>query len=105
MSAPGDTEVQKVRMQKISIIGLVCCLVLALSAPAYAQSSTQRGYDETTVLGGIESSDDETAAPTPRKLTSNELPFTGLDVAVVAMMGAALLGTGFAIRRTARRQT
>ncbi len=52
-------------------------------------------------------------APTPRTDTPTErrevgappvksgtLPFTGLDVGIVALLGLLLLGTGFALRRT-----
>lgn len=95
-----------VTMRKITLLTLVLGLVLALSAPtAFAQSSTQRGYDESRVLGSIEGGgDDNTPAPRrERDLGGGELPFTGLDVLIVALMGAALLGTGVVIRRTARQ--
>lgn len=39
----------------------------------------------------------ETGAP-PVKV--GELPFTGLDVGIVALLGVLLLGTGFAMRRS-----
>ena len=40
-------------------------------------------------------------APTPTVATG-QLPFTGLDAGIVALFGALLLGTGFAMRRASR---
>jgi hypothetical protein len=79
---------------------IVMMLVLALAmismaTPALAQTSTARGYDESQVLGELEN---PPPPNTPPKSTSS-LPFTGLDLAVVVLMGAGLLGTGLVIRR------
>jgi hypothetical protein len=46
--------------------------------------------------------DCSTATPT---VSSNELPFTGFQAGLVALAGALLLGTGFAMRRVARRDS
>jgi hypothetical protein len=46
------------------------------------------------------SADCATATPV---VSSNELPFTGFQAGLVALAGALLLGTGFAMRRVARR--
>ena len=42
------------------------------------------------------------AAPVASVNTGNSLPFTGFQAGLVALAGAALLGTGFAMRRVAR---
>lgn len=95
--------------------------VLSVPAAAQAQTSSQRGYDETLgVIGQVDTpttppahqtapsqSDTAPAADvTPAQPVANEagnLPFTGLDVGIVVLMGAVLLGTGLVLRRTARR--
>jgi hypothetical protein len=77
-------------------------MLAALAAPvASAQSPTSREYDNTGLLGTIGdtggggNSGDVQAA----SAESGSLPFTGLDLAVVALLGVALVGTGFMIRR------
>ena len=101
----------------------VCWVAVgAVAVPAAgAQSPSRAGYDETQVLGSVE----ERGAPAPergavagrrtgegapvavaaRSQSENrgrELPFTGLDVGVVAGLGAILVLTGLALRRAGR---
>lgn len=102
----------------------VSAMVLGFSSPALAQSSAG-GYDETggvlgatlthkgpggpQVLGAsavrpAASAPVATATPTENVGNSgSSLPFTGLDLTIVALMGLALVGTGLALRRTSRR--
>jgi hypothetical protein len=40
-----------------------------------------------------------TAAPQVQTASAGELPFTGLDTGLIAIMGAGLLGTGVVLRR------
>lgn len=47
-------------------------------------------------------SDDPAAAVSGNGVS--ELPFTGLDLALVAAIGVGLLGAGFAVRRAARTE-
>ena len=94
-------------------------LAMALTGgTALAQDTpSSRGYDETLgVIGQVDTpetpreesapSQDEVqeATPTPAQPVEEEgnLPFTGLDIGIVALMGLALLGTGFALRRSTR---
>ncbi len=105
---------------RIAATSMLIMLLVALSAPvALAQTSpAQQGYDrELGVIGEIEQvqppeeTDDVPAAtPTPPTAPAPQpaaeegnLPFTGLEIGLVALMGAALLGTGFALRRVSRR--
>ena len=98
---------------------LITALLLAFGAPAaLAASPSAKGYDETLgVIGEIETqqpTDDTsttptgttpTPAPTPEPTPvqeSGNLPFTGLDVGIVVLMGIALVGTGFVLRRSTR---
>lgn len=62
-------------------------LALAVPGTAGAQSATDDTYDPIDVR--IEERAD----------TKGDLPYTGGDIALVALAGAAILGTGFAIRR------
>ena len=41
----------------------------------------------------------EAAATEPAQASSGNLPFTGVEVAGIALFGALLLGTGFVLRR------
>ncbi len=97
------------------ITALLAVLMLTFgTGTAFAQSTpSQRGYDESLgVIGEIQSEeptppnrDEDTPEPpiTPPPVEEGDLPFTGLDLGIVALMGAALLGTGLALRRTTRR--
>lgn len=81
-------------MRRITSL-LVCVLfVLALAVPAYAQTSpTQDAYEG---IAGVEQgggSGNEAASD------DGSLPFTGLELAFVALAGVSLLGAGYAVRR------
>jgi hypothetical protein len=78
--------------------------VLTLPAAAIAQSS-QNGYSN---VAGVSAGGNNAGgnAPTAVQTTSGggggNLPFTGLELGLVAGGGALLLGAGFALRRVAR---
>ena len=98
---------------------------LVLSAPALAQTTpTQETYggDQGDVIGVVDESppapegdggDEESEAAPPIRTergaggppsasAGGELPFTGFEALIVALAGAALVGTGLAVRRAAR---
>jgi hypothetical protein len=108
-------------------LGLCLCAgVAVVAAPAaFAQTPTQQGYDESGVIGQFESGDSGSPPPadqsvptsgaggagqgqsgergeTTRSADSGSLPFTGLGLGIVLLMGAVLVGTGVVLRRTAR---
>lgn len=111
---------------RIAALSIITTLVFAFSVPlAGAQTPSQRGYDsDTQVLGEIGEVEEtqptqEAPAPTPAaapaptaaapqqqaapvQAQSDSLPFTGLEVGAVALMGVLLLGTGMLVRRVAR---
>jgi len=103
---------------RIAATSILITLLVALSAPvAFAQTSSpaQKGYNrELGVIGEIEQvqppADDNVPAaePTPTPPATQpaaeegNLPFTGLELGAVALMGVVLLGTGFALRRVSR---
>jgi hypothetical protein len=72
--------------------------VVALMLPSVAlgQSSTCQAYNPQLCET---SSGTTTTQPT----STGTLPFTGLDVALLAAGGATLLGAGFVVRRLSRR--
>ena len=78
-------------MRRITSLLVCVAFVLALAMPAYAQTPTQDAY---AGLAGVEQDDGGNDAA-----TDGSLPFTGLELAVVALVGVGLLGTGFAVRR------
>ena len=104
---------------RIAATSILITLLVAVSAPlalAQGTSPAQQGYDrELGVIGEIEQvqpPEEENvpaATPTPAQpapapaAQEGDLPFTGLEIGLVALMGAALLGTGFALRRVSRR--
>jgi hypothetical protein len=80
---------------------VVALALIAAATPALAQTPTSGGYDESRVLGEIQN----TPAPSHPPKGGSSLPFTGLDLGIVALMGAGLLGTGLVIRRSASSRT
>jgi hypothetical protein len=73
---------------RLLLVVAIALVVLALPAAASAQTPAQDVYDPKDLK--VQGSD------------AGGVPFTGLDIAVVVLAGAALLGTGVAIRRAAR---
>lgn len=81
-------------MRRITSL-LVCVLfVLALAVPAYAQSPTQDAYEG---VAGVEQGGGGSESASGGG--DGSLPFTGLELAFVALAGVGLLGAGFAVRR------
>jgi hypothetical protein len=87
-------------MRKIISIFAVLALVLAISAPAYAQSSVQ-GYNEEA--GALQDAVQNTAnQPSAVDDSGGSLPFTGLDLALIAAAGGLLAVGGLGMRRLTR---
>jgi hypothetical protein len=86
-----------------SILAIVV-VVLVMAAPAFAQTATQNGYSDPA--GQVQAQvDDESSAPvavTGSGDGGGSLPFTGLDVALLAGAGLLLAGAGFGMRRLTR---
>lgn len=110
-------------MRIAGLTAVLTSLLLAVGGgAAFAQGTpSSRGYDESLgVIGEIQSEEPTTPAqreeapvqeatptpapaPAPQPQQEGDLPFTGLDLGIVAAMGAVLLGTGLVLRRTTRR--
>lgn len=108
-------------MKKTLAMSVICALAVAAVTPvAFAQQEpTREAYRQApippTLLQDLEgpppsvSADESPSAEgppaadeAPRQASGDTLPFTGLDIAIVALMGVALLGTGAAMRRAVR---
>ena len=102
-------------MRIAGLTALLTAFLMSLSVgSALAQSTpTERGYDESLgVIGEIQSEDPQPpqrestppapTPPPPAERQESDLPFTGLDLGIVALMGVLLLGTGIVLRRTTR---
>lgn len=80
-------------LRKVTSSIVLALVVLAFTAGvASAANATQDAYGG--LLGQQQSS-----GPTQ---SGASLPFTGFDVAIVALVGVALVGTGLVVRRTVR---
>ena len=79
------------RMRPRGIVAaLVICVALLATAPAaLAQSATQDAY----CVG---------CSALQKHEPGKQIPFTGLDIALVVAAGGALLAAGFGVRRLSR---
>jgi hypothetical protein len=90
-------------------VGALLCASLLVAAPANAQNASQSGYS--SPKGSIQEQITTQNDP-PRKTTTTastpdqggDLPFTGLDVALIMAAGGVLLAMGFGIRRLSRSE-
>jgi hypothetical protein len=106
-----------ISMRTAGLASLTALVLAFTGGTAMAQDGpSQRGYDETLgVIGQVDTPQTPTrpaqaaqpsqAAVTPAQPVQQEgsLPFTGLDIGIVALMGIVLLGTGVVLRRTITR--
>jgi hypothetical protein len=86
---------------------LAVSAMLALPAVASAQTTgygSPSGAVQTTIQHGTAPSTSKTISSTPAAATTapaskGNLPFTGLQVGLVAIAGLALVGTGIGLRK------
>ena len=93
---------------------LALLLILALAVPALAQGPSQDGYtpdgpqviEQTDSGGDPNDSTDPSISGSPDGSPSaagaGSLPFTGMDLVLIAAFGAGLLGVGVGMRRLTR---
>lgn len=91
-------------MKRLALLMAVVAVALALAAPAYAQNAVSDTYAGKGggIVGTVEGGN---GPSTPQQVqTSNDgsLPFTGLDIGLLALGGVALVGVGVGLRRVAR---
>ncbi len=89
-------------------VGALLCASMLVAAPASAQNASQSGYS--SPKGSIQEQITTQNDP-PRKTTTastpdqgGDLPFTGLDVALIVAAGGVLLAMGIGIRRLSRSE-
>jgi hypothetical protein len=107
-------------MRSFLAVFLAALLMGGFAATAVAQSPTQDAYggvlgeqvgdDDATSNdspggGQADEAGDEAVAPVAvaNAQTGSSLPFTGLDLAVVVLIGAGLVGLGLGLRWASRR--
>ncbi len=93
------------------LVLLAMIFTLALAGTAFAQdNATQDAYGG--VLGEEVSNSDDSSGTAPEVVAQgvdngggggSELPFTGLELGLVALAGFGLVGLGLVMRRTTRR--
>jgi hypothetical protein len=93
-------------MKRLAMLTVVVALVLAaVAAPAFGQGAVTDSYGGQGggVLGAVDSGGGNGTPPTQVQTTeSGSLPFTGLDIGLLALGGCALVGVGVGLRRIAR---
>jgi len=107
-----------VRFKRFAVVAASLCVTVAvLAAPVQAaETPTSDAYGGAagqvgsgggeTDPSGTESSQsaapNATGAEVSEASTGSVLPFTGLQMGIIAVVGIALFGAGLALRRTAR---
>ena len=88
-------------MRRVCVL-LIAMLAVAIAAPAGAFAQGIEPTDEQYGNGAVGFAGSSGSAPTESSSGISSLPFTGLDVAAIAAIGAGLVGTGLLVRRAAR---
>jgi hypothetical protein len=94
-------------MKRLALLLVVVAFALVAAGPAYGQSAVGDAYGGHGggVLGDVQSGGNgPTSAPTQVRVANDNgsLPFTGLDIGLLALGGCALVGVGVGLRRFAR---
>lgn len=95
-------------MKRLALLMAVVALALVVAAPAYASNAVSDAYAGKGggIVGAVDHGDGNgPAAPTQQVVASTgngSLPFTGLDIGLLALGGCALVGVGIGLRRFAR---
>jgi hypothetical protein len=94
-------------MKRLALLMAVVALALVAVAPAYGQSAATDAYAGKGggVLGAVNSGGNNNTPSAPAQVaqsSGSSLPFTGLDVGLLAIGGVALVGVGVGLRRFAR---
>jgi hypothetical protein len=92
------------RLLKLTLLA-TCVLALMVAGTAYAQTPTGDTYGGLAGVAQGPSGGDTGGQAAVADTSGAELPFTGLELGVFAIIGAGLLGTGLVLRRTLRSDT
>jgi hypothetical protein len=93
----------------LSVVAMLLSFAVAPGV-ASASSSAQNAYSEAAPLNEVGGSTNDTepagdsasSEPTSTTESSSVLPFTGLDLAILGLLGVGLLGIGLMVRRASR---
>jgi hypothetical protein len=96
-------------MRRITAFLAIALLSLAVASPAFGQSATENAYGGTAGTQEFTGSGGDTNGSAPVLAadtsattdTSGSLPFTGLDLGIILLVGITLVGTGLIVRRAA----
>jgi len=96
-------------MKRLALLMVVVALALVAAVPAYAQDATSDTYAGKGggIVGTVDSGNGPSASAPQQVQAANtsdngSLPFTGLDIGLLALGGVALVGVGVGLRRFAR---
>ena len=93
-------------MKRLALMMVVVALAfVAAAVPAYGQSAVSDAYGGHGggILGAVNSGGGNGSPPAQVETTSGgSLPFTGLDLGLLAVGGIVLVGVGVGLRRVAR---
>jgi hypothetical protein len=102
-------KIRRSQLRVVLAVGLCAALLVpatalaqdALSNPAAAQYQPQSQVQGTSTNGPSSgpTASNTAAAPTATEGASGSLPFTGMDVAMVAGVALLMIGSGLALRR------
>jgi hypothetical protein len=70
------------KLRRAIFLGVICVAMFAVAAPAWAATPAQNAYNQFSQFNQ----------------SNSTLPFTGIDVGAVALIGALLIGAGLAVR-------
>ena len=103
---PTDKHMMETMKKTLITLAAALVLSLAIATVAFGQSSTEEGYNPTgpDIVNQVEDDDqaETPAATTQTPDDGDELPFTGLDLALLAGAGGMLLALGVGMRRLTR---
>lgn len=92
------------RMRMRFLLVLVMAFTLALAGTALAQDNpTEDAYGGVLGEEVSNSGDSEASSPVSVSQGSDSLPFTGLELGLVALAGIGLVTLGYVMRRSTRR--
>lgn len=97
----------RVRSLVAPILVAVALLVGTVPAAASAQQITppDEQYENGLLAAGAGGGQDPGTTVATDPASGDELPFTGLDVATIALIGVGLVGTGLIVRRVSRSRS
>lgn len=96
-------------MKRLALLVAVVAIALTIAVPAYGQSAVGDTYGGRGggIVGTVDSGNGPSASAPQQVSVSgagseSSLPFTGLDIGLLALGGVALVGVGVGLRRFAR---